>query len=214
MGSHIIACQSELAARFWSHVAIDANDKCWEWTAYRDDYGYGKVCVAAKQWQSHRYAYTLEHGPIPPGMFVCHKCDNPPCCNPAHLFLGTCAENNKDCAAKKRTARGTGHGSSKVTEDQVLEMRRLWTQGVGITALHEIYGLHPESIRRIVESRRWKHLPNHEIQLLVDALEQAVNALDRALPQIRGALVMQDADNAICQGRAVLQPYSGQKDGK
>jgi HNH endonuclease len=75
---------------------------CWEWSGARDRYGYGKLRRDTVYWKAHRLAWTLEHGPIPDGMYVCHHCDNPPCVNPAHLFLGTSRDNQLDRVAKGR----------------------------------------------------------------------------------------------------------------
>lgn len=96
----------EIVARFWAKV--NRTDGCWEWQASRNNYGYGLFHVgvgAAGRIRSsaHRFAYELAHGPIPKGLNVCHSCDNPPCCNPAHLFLGTQRDNVLDAARKGRT---------------------------------------------------------------------------------------------------------------
>lgn len=91
---------------FWDRTTRMPNG-CWEWHGARNDRGYGTV---TKNVRAHRYAYELLGGPIPEGMCVCHTCDNPPCINPAHLFLGTIGENNRDRHAKGRTnsVKGTG----------------------------------------------------------------------------------------------------------
>lgn len=89
-----------LDVRFWAKVA--KGDGCWEWTASRNSLGYGNIRVERKRFVAHRVAWALTYGPIPDGLFVCHHCDNPPCCRPDHLFLGTHADNMADMVAKGR----------------------------------------------------------------------------------------------------------------
>src|SRR4051794_23315069 len=96
---------------WWSKVA--AGDECWLWTAGKDQDGYGKLAIGhggrqQTHTRAHRFAYETFVGPIPDGYVVCHRCDNPPCCNPAHLFVGTPDENNDDKLAKGRGAKVWG----------------------------------------------------------------------------------------------------------
>lgn len=86
--------------KFWARVA--RSDGCWLWTGGTGPRGYGVVRYQGAAFRAHRLAWILTHGPIPEGLFVCHHCDNPPCCNPAHLFLGTGADNMRDMANKRR----------------------------------------------------------------------------------------------------------------
>lgn len=88
---------------FWSKIDRSGGpDSCWPWKAYRTIDGYGQIGRFQRILRAHRVAWELTNGPIPPNIFVCHRCDNPPCCNPAHLFLGSVQENNLDMARKGR----------------------------------------------------------------------------------------------------------------
>lgn len=98
-GQDHVGCTPE--SRFWRKV--DKSGDCWEWRGFRGANGYGKAHLTRKpSTYAHRIAWTLTNGPIPKGMHVCHHCDNPPCCNPAHLFLGTAKDNVHDMMVKGR----------------------------------------------------------------------------------------------------------------
>lgn len=98
----------EIRDRFWAKVDIRNPDDCWEWKGYckkptdSSRLPYGRFSIMGKQWGAHRFAYVLSKGEIGIGLCVCHACDNPKCCNPSHLWVGTREENNKDMHAKGR----------------------------------------------------------------------------------------------------------------
>ncbi len=89
-----------LERRFWAKV--EKTETCWLWTGRLDKLGYGDIRAHGRRQRAHRVSWQFAHGAIPDGMFVCHRCDTPPCVNPAHLFVGSAADNNRDMAAKGR----------------------------------------------------------------------------------------------------------------
>lgn len=112
-----------VAERFWERVDVAGPDDCWLWTRGKHSDGYGRMDIGNNtNVGAHRISWELHHGPIPPNMYVCHRCDNPPCVNPAHLFLGTIIDNVVDRDAKGRTSMGEKHCTAKLTSKQVREI--------------------------------------------------------------------------------------------
>ena len=147
-------------------------DACWNWTASLNK-GYGQLgagpCppgVARNNrvpLKAHHVAYELEHGAIPPGAFVLHRCDNPRCCNPSHLFLGTQADNVRDMDSKRRRVtadrRGEAHGYAKLTDESVREIRRLYAAHAATqTSLACQFGVTQAQISSIVLRKSWSHI--------------------------------------------------------
>jgi hypothetical protein len=160
----------EAAARFWAKVAQASNGECWQWVASKNHDGYGQFGLKGRSVRSHRIAYILANGLIPDGMFVCHRCDNPSCCNPAHLFIGTCADNNSDKLAKGRNVppppnstktrrRGEKHHLAKLSEADVMEIRRRASLGETGTALGKEFGIGQQQASRLIKGKSWEHLP-------------------------------------------------------
>lgn len=139
----------------------DANDRgCWEWQGRVDRDGYGRIDINGRIYNPHRLSYLRHHGPLIEGMVVMHACDNPPCCNPDHLSLGTDADNHRDRTEKGRgfIARGERNGSSKLTNDQVVEIRRLRAEGASSKALAERYAISTRLVQYVCAGGRWDHL--------------------------------------------------------
>ncbi len=93
---------------FWRKVVVKDIDDCWEWSACKDKNGYGKLTYGGKPFLAHRMAFISVHGSIRKGYFICHKCDNPSCVNPAHLFEGTHRDNMEDMLQKGRSPNNKG----------------------------------------------------------------------------------------------------------
>lgn len=157
---------------FWSRVNRLDDNACWEWIGYMNTNGYGEFTVNRVKLSPHRLSYEIAYGDIPKGMFVCHHCDNPKCCNPEHLFIGTSKDNMIDAARKGRTSRGDNHymrmfpekvmrheknGSHKLTEEQVSEIREMYDSGdVRLRPIAKKYDISHVQVSNIVNRRQWK----------------------------------------------------------
>ncbi len=151
----------DLAQRFWSKVLRRAEQQCWPWKATRSRLGYADFSIGRKKFLGHRVAWRLTHGDIPPGQCVCHRCDNPACCNPAHLFLATREENYKDMLAKNRMRilRGEAAGNAKLTAQQVRQIRREYIPWkFGAAQLAKKFGTTKENITKILQRKSWTHI--------------------------------------------------------
>lgn len=147
---------SDHAERFWSKA--DKSGDCWIWQGRLTTSGYGQFKADRKNWISSRVAYELTNGAIPPGLCVCHRCDNPLCVRPDHLWAGTNAENMDDLRRKGRAARGERNSSAKLTEPEVVEIKRLISEGVGQRILGERFGVGTSTIAHIATNRTWAHV--------------------------------------------------------
>lgn len=150
-----------LARVGWDEVTLRPDlGPCWEWRGCRKAKGYGKLgSFRGRTRVAHQVAFEAHVGPIAPGMFVLHRCDNPPCINPAHLFLGTKAENNADMASKGRAAQGERHPVAKMTAADVAKIRSLADAGMSQHEVARRFGIAQSTARDIIMRRSWRSVP-------------------------------------------------------
>lgn len=166
-----------LADRFWAKVA--KGEGCWEWQGSRGSDGYGRIRIGSRTegrvHRTHRVSWELANGPIPDGLVICHRCDNPPCVRPDHLFLGTPTDNTADRDRKGRGAfvrgdqhpqrlhpekvlRGEQTGRAKLTEAQVREIRIRRAAGERLGTLAVEFDVRSSTISHIATRRIWRHV--------------------------------------------------------
>lgn len=133
---------------------------CIEYPGYKNKRGYGQLTRNGKSDRAHRLAWAEKHGPIPDGLCVLHKCDNPPCVNVEHLFLGTRADNIADMHKKGRArkARGVSHGNSVFSNEDIRRIREAHLFGARQVDLAAAYGVHQTAISAVTRRRWWAHV--------------------------------------------------------
>lgn len=145
-------------SNFWKKVSVGSHEECWNWKAYNWK-GYGSFAVGNRRNEkSHRISWTLTFGSIPEGLFVCHKCDNPSCCNPYHLFLGTNADNMRDMVEKGRSAglEGEENPAAKLNLGQVVRIRNLYEEGLTQLEIGKMFNVSRTVVGAIVRKEIWK----------------------------------------------------------
>lgn len=153
-------------SRFNSHVKVSESG-CHEWNSALNPRGYGIFSLKrGSKWGAvlaHRVAWEIANGPIPTGLYVCHSCDNPRCVNPSHLFIGTQLDNIRDMMEKGREAigyhpKGSAHGCAKMTEDSVIEIRKMRLAGFEWKSIASRFGIGLSTAHSIGTGRTWKHV--------------------------------------------------------
>ena len=131
---------------------------CWEWQASKHPKGYASFSLDGKVTGAHRASFKLYVGEVQKGMCVCHRCDNPGCVNPSHLYLGTNAENTHDRDNKGRGSYGEGRPNAKLTEQKVNEIKGKWLAGNTMASIGREYGVSRQTISTIIHLKKWKRV--------------------------------------------------------
>lgn len=138
---------------------INIDTGCWEWNRYLNKSGYGRIIHKGNNILLHRLMFQLKYGEFDSNLFVCHKCDNPKCCNPEHLFLGTAFDNNLDKKLKGRDKVKEDNPAAKLRNEDVINIRNLYKEGnITQKELAKIYNVHPANICRIINNKIWQGL--------------------------------------------------------
>lgn len=161
--------------RFWAKVDMRSADECWMWLGGRDRYGYGTFCADGVRHTASHFAYEFQKEPVAHGLCVCHKCDTPLCCNPAHLWVGTHADNIHDRDKKGRTVKGDRHfsrthpellnpplgeehGNAKLTGKDIQEMKLWRAEGLSNKRIAPLFSISNQHVSRIFTGKAWAHL--------------------------------------------------------
>ncbi len=156
---------------FWKNVAMGSVDECWEWQRCKNAKGYGMLRFGSfkSMQKAYRVAWMLTYGPIPLGKHVLHKCDDPTCCNPRHLYIGTNKENVRDRKTRGRQLCGEKTARAKLTVDQVREIRKRYAadEFLSMEKLGKEYGITPGSVYNIIVYISWRHVdPDGEANII------------------------------------------------
>lgn len=150
-------------AEFWAKVAVAGPNECWPYLGNITPNGYGRLRYHNRKMSAHKLAFELKKGPVTEGLFVCHSCDNKPCCNPMHLYAGTPKQNSQDAKARGRLCKavrsGSHNGNCKLGADNVKYIRDTYRPVYGeVVRLAKRFGVTDGTIRAILKGRAWKHL--------------------------------------------------------
>ena len=196
----------ESAARAIASRSVVVDGVCWNWTGSTNELGYGYLRFEGGKY-AHRASYMIFNGELPAGAVVCHACDNPSCVNPAHLWLGSVADNNRDAARKRRTSRGARH--SAVNAMRVMSaptaavIRSHRDSGIPAKLVAEVCGVSPQSVLDIWRGKSWAWMDDAAIVELQDSAVDLVRRMC-ALSDERDAV----RDRAVRAARAVPRPAS------
>lgn len=145
--------------RFWSKVDRKNKNECWNWESSKNENGYGKFCINYKLYKAHRVSYFIKYNKDPRNLLICHKCNNPSCVNPYHLFSGTHKENIEQAVSegRSRIIKGSKNQLAKLQESEVIEIKKL----KGLINKHEVakrFHVASATIYDIWADRTWSHI--------------------------------------------------------
>lgn len=157
------ATEEQILERLKMHFEknVIRQDGCWDWKGYIARNGYAEI-ARSKNFSikhAHRISWMIHKGKIPEGLFICHKCDNPKCTNPDHLFIGTHQDNNKDRDEKGRTIKGEKVASSILNDEQVREIKNLLSLDHSTSEIAKKFAISTTTAKRINNGTLWKHIP-------------------------------------------------------
>lgn len=152
-----------VSERLKRYSVVNGETGCIEWIgalSSKDKFGYGTLTIHGKKHRAHRLAWEINFGGIPKGMFVCHKCDNPKCINPEHLFIGANKDNCDDRDKKGRNVvkKGIENSNSKLTERQVVYIRKLYSIGLSQQNIATLFFVSKPTIQKITSNTYWRHI--------------------------------------------------------
>lgn len=152
---------ASIADAFWHHCVPITGEECWEWNGAFFKSGYGSLSYHSKSHLAHRVSYEIHKGPIPEGMHILHSCDNRKCTNPAHLRVGTQADNVDDMISRgrNRPPQDRQAGRAKISDADAIQIRKLCSDGLAFKEIADRYGLSKSAIKKIHYRETWKHIP-------------------------------------------------------
>jgi len=156
----LLALPAKKLDRFWGQVS--KTDRCWNWTGHKNGpepgREHGIIRVNGKEVRVHRLSYMIHIGPIPDGYFVCHRCDNALCVNPAHLFVGTHNDNMADMVQKRRSTWGSRNPNAKLNDNIASKMKEMLSRGIKQGTIAAEFGVSPSLISHLSRGKIWRHV--------------------------------------------------------
>jgi len=147
----------------WKRINKRDENDCWEWVGGKDKDGYGRMMIDRHNYRTHRLTYIETYGSIPEGLIICHRCNNPSCCNPNHLYAGTIRENSQQCTKEGRRVSGEKHYKTILSDKDILKIRSLYSTGTfSQRELGRMFGVTQAAIWYIINNKTRKYILTEE----------------------------------------------------